>query len=927
MKITKLFGLLTLVCLLIVNSMLVIANSERVWYQGETWNDATGYANLTNQNSAGFEPGKIGNAFKFNSASSQYANSSSTLTLIDNYNKDYLLVQWINISNLPGVNGFWSGFGNNSGTNGTTYGLSNAIPVVLRAQTPSAGNNTYIINWTTETGKFRLVAFYYNASDNSIDLYYGNDTVLKYYSKALNAGGKVNFINNSQKIILGARLDISNYGDVAIDDLRLITNLTNLDINQTVNFIWNNGAGTNQSISQMTPSGSIPTISFTTPDNNSIFYLQNESMIINATITNGSFNISLNIYNSTGSIIYTNNSNNANSLQTTINTTKLNLPTGIYRFNATMSNATYTNITDTRTFTLYQFLQNGINSPTNGSIFSNQIINISWNATTTNPNITTSITYNLTLLNKDFTINRTINTSTIDTNFQWNITNANLQTGTYIINITTNNLVSQTRHIHYINPTSIYESSVVEGESSEFYLNLSLSNLETNINLSGSLIYNNTNYSSSAIVSGNNYFLYNNITIDSISNSMTKYFYWNYTINGQNLQTQIYNQTIIFLNPLILTNASCSPYATAIFFDIKDEENLTGLFETIQYNLYFGLSNGTFKNIFGTISNVQNFSLCLNASIDPNWTLGSGSIFYTKEGYVDRRYYFFEGSRITNNTVNVTLYSLLSNLQTSFQLVVESNSLSPYTNKFTTLVRWYPNLNSYNVVDMGLTDETGSTVIHVKPEDVDYRIGVYEQDGTLIYLADPIRMVCLTTPCTYTLKISPSESDYTSFLGIDYDLDFNYTTNLWRFTFSDTTQRTSSMNLTVYKDTGTTTIQACTSTVTGYNGAITCNTSGYAGTLRAVVQRSASPPIPIATKIIETATSSFKSDYGLFITLIIAVPIVFIFAILSPVLGIIGVILSLIPAWYFGTISTLIITSFAVLGGIAIHFMRKGGVR
>ena len=96
---------------------------------------------------------------------------------------------------------------------------------------------------------------------------------------------------------------------------------------------------------------------------------------------------------------------------------------------------------------------------------------------------------------------------------------------------------------------------------------------------------------------------------------------------------------------------------------------------------------------------------------------------------------------------------------------------------------------------MGLTDGTGSTVIHVEPEDVDYRIGVFELNGSLIYLANPIKMVCLTTPCSYTLTVPSTLTGYTNYLQVQSTITYNYTTGVWTYTWNDPTQTTDTMYL------------------------------------------------------------------------------------------------------------------------------------
>jgi len=465
--------------------------------------------------------------------------------------------------------------------------------------------------------------------------------------------------------------------------------------------------------------------------------------------------------------------------------------------------------------------------------------------------------------------------------------------------------------VNWVRTDHTYDSFVVENQNISIYFNLTATNLSTS---SANMTYNETIYPMTEVVANNGtYASYRTfLTVPEIASDQNATIFFNYSVNGGLLSTTPALQQHLYNIPsLVFATSPCGD--VAFNFTLRDEGNLTQINGTFQYNFAYGLpnANNTYSRIFGEISNAHTIYTCINSTISPSWELGEGQIFYTSDNYVDRRYYLFSPTTLTNQTTNITLYDLWSSQQTSFKLEVEDSSLNPYSDFFATLIRWYPDLNEYNVVDMGLTDETGSTVIHVRTEDVDYRIGVYHQNGTLVKLADPIRMVCLVSPCTYTLKITPRDSDYTSFLGIDYTLDYNQTTGIWTYTFADSSQRTTQMNLTVYKLTGTAVYPVCTSSVSAYTVAITCNTSSYTGTLKAVVERSASPPVKIAEKIVSVVTSAFSSSYGLWIALLIAIPIIFIFAFMTPLGAVIGGVVALIPALYFGTVS------WVVVGGVA----------
>lgn len=464
--------------------------------------------------------------------------------------------------------------------------------------------------------------------------------------------------------------------------------------------------------------------------------------------------------------------------------------------------------------------------------------------------------------------------------------------------------------------------TVIEGDTAIVFFNVTAGSISS---ITANLTYNNTVYEMLGGAVNSTLGMFNYTITAPLVKADTSVNYWvNYTLNNVSGETNVNSQLVYNVTNLVVQQAACSP--TAYKFTLQDEQNFTNLNGTLEYNFAYGTSeNNTFSKVYGQITNTNVLYVCFNDTMSSDWQLGEGEIFYRDNGYVDRRYYIFSGSALSSDTTNITLYDLETSVQTSFKLEVEDTSLNPYKENFTTLIRWYPELNSYKVVGMSKTDEKGDTVLHVRTEDVDYRVGIYNQNGTLIKIEDPTRFVCLVDPCTYTLKISPTDQDFTSFLNVDYTLTYNYTTGIWRFVYSDSTQKTSEMNLTIYKVSGTRVYSICSDVVSGYSGAITCNTSLYSGRLRGVVVRSASPGIPIAQKIIDTATTAFSSTFGLFISLIIGIPIIFVFAMMSPIAAIVGGIIALIPAFYLGAINLAILGGIAVLGGIVMHFLKRIG--
>ena len=402
-------------------------------------------------------------------------------------------------------------------------------------------------------------------------------------------------------------------------------------------------------------------------------------------------------------------------------------------------------------------------------------------------------------------------------------------------------------------------------------------------------------------------------------------FYW--ILDNGIYNTSVFYQNTTALQEINVSNGTCAAgLSTAFYFDFKDEQNLSSLTDTnVNYNIQYGTNgNNLIMNTSGSFTNIKNISICINSSIS-NYYVGYGEIQYQINGYTPRRFYLFANTRFLNTTINHTLYSLLTGSATAFQITASDTTLNPYTNYYVSLLRWYPALNTYNIVDMGKTDAQGQTVLYTQTNDVDYRLGLYANNGTLVNLLDPIRMVCQTTPCIYEIITALDPLDFTSFINIQSNLSFDKTTKVFTYIYNDPSQDTSLMNLTVYKDSGDGSTIICSTSSTDFTGVLSCNVSGYTGRVRALVYRSSSPGKPIAslieevwTKFTDAGGSNLGLILGLFLAMLVALAGIF-----NPPIAIILTVISLIPLIFFGALSPSIIIIIACLGGIVLHFMRR----
>jgi hypothetical protein len=684
-------------------------------------------------------------------------------------------------------------------------------------------------------------------------------------------------------------------------------------INSTINdgypyLSWREDLGSNITIELITPTDGA------TISNLSNVLVNTISTFIN--IKNSTFKV----WNSTNSLVFSLQENiNKIDYSIGINSTNLSrLPDGTYQYNVTSCD--YENLcvnSPTFSFTLdTDYPTVSILSPVNGSIFTDSTMPY---------NVSLEFSVSGGLVDSCWYNNETANVSiTCGSNTSINL-NQGFHQIIFYANTTTGLLSSATSGFNISKFNSgvfnIVDSELTEGNIVNMNLTIDASYINST---NATITFNNTLYYPSIHFSNSTLVKYNlSISAPYVTNNTLMYGWANYSVNGVNFNSDIENITIKDLTSITVA-VDCND--TAVRFYVVDEENFTSLSATVAYNIKYGTTNTTSEEMYGKLTGVSNFSICINSTASPNYTIGYAEFDYSTNGYVDRRYYLYDDTVLTNQTNNITLYDLASAVQTSFKLDVEDSSLNPYVGYYTQLLRWYPDLNEYRVVDMGKTDQSGTTVIHVRTEDVDYRVGVYETDGTLIKLDSPTRMICLVDPCTYTLKVTPEDVDYTSFLGVDGLLTYNATSKIFRYVYSDSSQKTSGMNLTVYKDTGTSTITVCSDSAASYTGVLTCDISAYqSGTFRAVVKRSASPETPIAQKIINMLSSSLSGGFTLWLSILIGIPVIFVFAFASPTVAIIGGVVALIPAYFFGVINFTILGGFAVLAGIVAHFLKRAG--
>ena len=475
-------------------------------------------------------------------------------------------------------------------------------------------------------------------------------------------------------------------------------------------------------------------------------------------------------------------------------------------------------------------------------------------------------------------------------------------------------------------PNSVtFNSTTFETLNENFILNFSYD--ESLFTYSNSIfVYNGTTYPTTLY--GNNIII-SNATAPQLAGNKV-FFYFNVSLTNSSgtfvYSSLVYNQSINRPTSLLSSTSCSAGYSPSLIFTSLYEENLTAINLTrADFIFRYGFSgNPNLYTINGTLSNINNFSICINNS-QAYYFLGYGEVDYYAQGSTPRKYYIFQNTRITNQSIIIPLYNIESTIAQDFTITAQTSNLVPYNNNYIGLLRWYPSINSYNVVEIGKTDTNGQTVLNVKTETADYRLALYSSDGTLIKLINSLRFVCQVSPCTYTINVNPFNIDLTTFTGIQKSLTWDSTTKRFTFVWNDPTQTSQTINLTVVKLSGNSTRILCSNSYSGYTGVLICDVSAYSGFLYATATRTASPTMVLAelsSQITTTFVNSGGGTIGLLIGAILLILFALVGTIYPPLVVILGV-LSLILLFLLGNITWVVFTAFGIIGGVVLHFLRR----
>ena len=255
-----------------------------------------------------------------------------------------------------------------------------------------------------------------------------------------------------------------------------------------------------------------------------------------------------------------------------------------------------------------------------------------------------------------------------------------------------------------------------------------------------------------------------------------------------------------------------------------DEEQFNQVNCTLDYDLEIWSGDRTaYKVINGTSASAHEHYLCILPVYATIYA--DGLTEYTGTGF-ELRNYWFTNTTLNNISNALNLYNMNSTLSTLFEIEVQDEFFSPAADRYVQALRYYPELNSYILVEVAKTNFIGTGLMHLYKDNPFYKFFIYDY-VTLKKEVSPFKPVCSILPCELLwVEQADFENLFSSVDGVNFNLSWNNDTETFRWTFTDTGGLTTGARLKVEKYTGFGTTELCDNSVSTVSGTILCDVSG-----------------------------------------------------------------------------------------------------
>ena len=532
--------------------------------------------------------------------------------------------------------------------------------------------------------------------------------------------------------------------------------------------------------------------------------------------------------------------------------------------------------------------------------------------------------------NQILSINETVVLNFISYNWSCNSTDILLnetQSNIRILTVTPVNIINIS-----------FEPIVLETSEQTFIINVTTA---TGFNIqSATLIYNGTTFSPSikTILGGGITKFQINITIATgqqgfISENRT--FFWNVTVNNEetgessSILSSENDQIVNELNFGLCGGILDVPMLNFTMFNEVDGTEIVAGDNATTFQATFNIGS-SINNLLKNLS-INNISVATNefdfcTENENNTIFIDMELFYTAEGFSDKRY-FIEGGTLTNNTNEISLFLLPSALSIEFFITVERD-LFALQNAIIQIQKFIIGEGLFKTVDIQKTDGDGK-IVSFLDLNKDYRFTVIKDSEVLII--DDKSSICESAPCELKIQIGTTKfnllSGLENFAGnVLYNISYNVLTKIVTFDFVDVTGLATSFRMIISKLSFTSqNIIISDQELFTSAGTMTFNMSGESGDfiVKVFISRSPFLIIDIFSFIINDMAGELGL-IGLLFAFLLILTIIFGIA-LKPSLLILSVPIALMTTKFMGIISIgwTALTAILILAAISFFALER----
>lgn len=338
----------------------------------------------------------------------------------------------------------------------------------------------------------------------------------------------------------------------------------------------------------------------------------------------------------------------------------------------------------------------------------------------------------------------------------------------------------------------------------------------------------------------------------------------------------------------------------------------------------------------GSPANAQMFNASLGFNdawglcFSPSYGSFSANIYAQNAvpGGFTHRFYVRNGT-YTNTTTNYVLYSpnnastaAYSDLKLTTRYVTDYKY---FKNVYAVLQRRYIDSGAWRSVQWDKSGDYGLIYFDVKEQSVDYRILFYDENNTVLKQTDALKFVCTAGVCELTQLLDPAAGASSS-ADVTTNYSFNNATGMLSVSWTGSSSASSTVRLSVVKQTTRAETDICTQTQTGNAGVFACNTTGFSGTLYLKVDANGEPAASGFVEVARPRLANFMSrGLQVLVTLLIMLTIVG-FGLFSPFALVLSTLAGLIVVFWLGIFSPLTVTFLiiaAVLGLVVGMLVRQ----